>query len=49
MPRRNITSAGGLNGYGLSVAYGKDVYTSVQVLPDTGKVVPMLDYPGLVT
>ena len=49
LPRRNITAAGGLDGQGFPMPYGQQVDTPEQVLPDAGKVVPMLDYPHGIT
>ena len=49
LPRRNIPPASGLYGHGLPVAYGEKVYTPEQVLPDAGKVVPMLHDPNGIT
>jgi len=49
LPRRNIPPAGGLYGHGLPVSYGEKVYTPEQVLPDAGKVVPMLHNPDGIT
>jgi hypothetical protein len=49
LPRRNIPPAGGLDCQGLSVAYGEKVDTPKKILPDAGKMVPMLHDPDGIT
>ncbi len=49
LSRRNIAPAGGLYGHGFPVSYGEKVYTPEQVLPDAGKMVPMLHNPHGIT
>jgi hypothetical protein len=49
LPRCNISSAGGLDCQGFPVSYGQKVNTPKQILPDAGKVVPMLHDPDGIT